>query len=183
VAAIPVYNSHHWQQAETYTLEHPEQYEEQVNRFVHHIKHIWCQNDGATATYYLNWFASILQQPERKLQVALLVQGDHGAGKGIVAMLLRDIIGRVHFTHFTNLSDVLSRFNGIMYYGKNGTLRIQNSNFAIDSLFCVFQISISIKNKTFDSAIFSRIFLPAIFSWIFLPAIFSMIFPGYIFRD
>jgi len=71
-------------------LEHPEQYEEQVNRFVYHITHIWCQDDGAAA-YCLNWFASILQHPERKLQVALLVQGVHGAGKGIVAMLLRAI--------------------------------------------------------------------------------------------
>jgi len=41
------------QQAETYTLEHPKQYEEQVNRFVYHIRHIWCQDDGATATSQL----------------------------------------------------------------------------------------------------------------------------------
>jgi len=100
------------QQAEAYTLQHPGQYAEQVHRFVHHITHIWCQDDDDAAAYCLNWFASVLQHPERKLQVALLVQGDHGADKGVVAMLLRAIIGRVHFTHFTNLSDALNRFNG-----------------------------------------------------------------------
>jgi phage/plasmid-associated DNA primase len=80
--------------------------------FTDHIAQIWCQGDPTLAEYVLSWLAHLLQFPEIKLGTALLVRGEHGAGKGVVTMLMRAIIGRVHFSHFVNLAQMTGQYNG-----------------------------------------------------------------------
>jgi len=87
-------------------------WQEDAKVFTDHIEQIWCQGDAELSNYVLNWLAHLLQFPEKKLGVALLVRGDHGAGKGVLMMLMREIIGRAHFSHFINLAEMTGQYNG-----------------------------------------------------------------------
>jgi hypothetical protein len=79
--------------------------------FSDHITKIWCRGDLEASAYTLNWLAHTLQFPEKKMGVALLVQGSHGAGKGVIGTIMRAIIGTAHYTHLTNISELLGKFN------------------------------------------------------------------------
>ena len=100
-----------WKRAEEYVHTNRDEYDASIKLFLNHIKHILCQNDEDAYEYTLNWLAHLLQYPEIKMKVAILLRGEHGAGKGTIAMLLRRIIGRAHFTHFTNIGELTDKFN------------------------------------------------------------------------
>ena len=87
-------------------------WQEEAKLFTNHIEQIWCQGDEVLSNYVLDWLAHLLQFPEIKMGVALLVRGDHGAGKGIITALMREIIGRAHFSNFVNLSQLTGQYNG-----------------------------------------------------------------------
>ena len=54
----------------------------------------------------------MVQRPEIKVSVALLIRGEQGAGKGVVQEILRKILGRTHSSYFVNLSQMLGQYNG-----------------------------------------------------------------------
>jgi hypothetical protein len=87
-------------------------WQEDARVFTDHIGQIWCQGDEELSTYVLDWLAHLLQFPEKKLGVALLVRGDHGAGKGVVMTLMREMLGRAHFSSFVNLGAMTGQYNG-----------------------------------------------------------------------
>jgi hypothetical protein len=84
---------------------------EDAHVFSTHIKEVWCQGDELSLSYALNWLAHLIQYPEKKMNVAILLSGTQGAGKGIISMIMRAIIGRPHFTHFTDIKELLGQFN------------------------------------------------------------------------
>ena len=127
--------------AAQYASENEEKYNEDKQVIINHLHDIWCNGDVQLSEYVLNWFAHVLQRPETKLGTALLVRGDHGnstvtwtpqcgmsfgcklsltsnffvsfsgCGKSVILTMMRDIIGRAHFTNFVNLSDVTAAYN------------------------------------------------------------------------
>jgi hypothetical protein len=48
-----------------------------------HIREIWCDSNEELGDYVLNWFATIIQKPE-KSGVALVLKAEEGAGKGSI---------------------------------------------------------------------------------------------------
>ena len=90
----------------------PHVWQEQAKVFSDHILHIWCQGDANLCGYVLDWLAHVVQRPEIKVSVALLIRGEQGAGKGVVQEILRKILGRTHSSYFVNLSQMLGQYNG-----------------------------------------------------------------------
>jgi hypothetical protein len=89
----------------------PQRSDADANVFYEHIHKVFCHGDDVNTHYLFDWLAHLIQYPERKMSVAVLVSGAHGAGKGWVTMIMRGIIGRAHFTQFTDINELIGKFN------------------------------------------------------------------------
>lgn len=49
-----------------------------------HLRHIWCRDNEQHYRYLLVWLADLIQHPERKSGIALVVKGEKGTGKSII---------------------------------------------------------------------------------------------------
>ena len=70
---------------------------------------------GGTRLYFdylWSWMAQMVQQPERKPGVAVVLQGAKGCGKSIVGDVLARLIGPGHRAVVKDREHVLGRFNG-----------------------------------------------------------------------
>jgi len=75
---------------------------------INHIVKVWCREEEAAATYVLNWMAHIMQNPETKTGVALVISGREGCGKGLVVQKLIQVIGQRHCYQTANIGDICS---------------------------------------------------------------------------
>ncbi len=76
-------------------------------------KHIWkviCKTNRKAFRYFLQWMASVLQHPERQGYAFIVMRGEKGAGKGIVAAPFLRILGS-HSLHIFNAQHLIGRFN------------------------------------------------------------------------
>lgn len=62
------------------------------SRIRYHLKQIWCRGDEERFRYLMTWFAHLLQYPEEKPHVALVIKGRKGAGKSTI---FEGIFGRI----------------------------------------------------------------------------------------
>ena len=68
--------------------------------------------DKPFTTYMMDWFANIIQHPESKTQVAILLQGPMGCGKSAIFNLWRAIVGeRASSATGKPAEDYFSRFS------------------------------------------------------------------------
>ncbi|WP_230852431.1 primase-helicase family protein, partial [Vibrio crassostreae] len=63
--------------------------------------------------YLMNWVAHMIQKPEEKPEVAIVLKAGQGTGKGTFVDPLGKIIG-AHFVHLTEQSQVVGRFNSLL---------------------------------------------------------------------
>ena len=89
----------------------PLEYTEHTRLIMHHIKHILCRDDEQNFEYVLNWLAHVIQRPHVKTAVAIAIQGREGAGKGILWIFIRAIIGPAYYSHITSMAQLTGRFN------------------------------------------------------------------------
>lgn len=82
-----------------------------LERIYYHIEHIICNDDPACIEYLLNWIARGFQYPEKTGQVATILRGLKGCGKGTIAILIKFIFGQ-HSLHITNAKHLVGNFNG-----------------------------------------------------------------------
>jgi Family of unknown function (DUF5906) len=59
-----------------------------------HIREVICQENRARFDYFIGWEARAVQQPATPGEVAIVLKGKKGTGKGIVARALRRIMGQ-----------------------------------------------------------------------------------------
>jgi len=76
-----------------------------------HIRDVICSGDEVLDTYVMNWLARMVQKPGEPGQVALVLRGDRGAGKGTLGEALGDIFGR-HSIHLNDPKQLSGQFNG-----------------------------------------------------------------------
>ncbi len=69
-----------------------------------------CSGNAELAEYFLNAMALIVQRPGTRLEVALVLRGAQGTGKGTLFRMLGKIFGR-HFLHITNSRHLVGNFN------------------------------------------------------------------------
>jgi hypothetical protein len=78
-----------------------------VEMFEQHVRDIWCDSDPELGDYVLNWFATIVQKPE-KSEVALVLKAEEGAGKGSVGkFFIEHIFGKKHAHMLKNMEKEL----------------------------------------------------------------------------
>ena len=82
-----------------------------LERIYYHITHVICNDDDACIEYLFNWIARCLQYPEKTGQVAVVMKGIEGCGKGTLARFIKDIFGQ-HGLHITNAKHLVGNFNG-----------------------------------------------------------------------
>jgi len=63
-----------------------------VHPFIHHIHHVITNQEMKHTDFVIDYFANMLQHPERKSQVAISLFGAQGCGKGILFDLFREEI-------------------------------------------------------------------------------------------
>jgi hypothetical protein len=81
-----------------------------VQPFLDHIYNVWCRTDHKLCQYVLSWFAHVYQKPWKKTQVALVLRGSKGSGKGVVMEFMKQIFGGQTYWHINKLDDVTGNF-------------------------------------------------------------------------
>lgn len=83
---------------------------EKLAPLLNHIKNVWCSGKEDYYTYVVNWMANLIQHPEKKIGVSIVIKGIEGSGKGIVVQKLGKIIGDRYYKQPTDAEDILGKF-------------------------------------------------------------------------
>lgn len=78
--------------------------------FLEHVYANLCARDQALFDYVLNWTARMVQQPDRPGEVALVIRGKKGTGKGFFFRTVASLLGQ-HSLHVSNAKFVVGDFN------------------------------------------------------------------------
>jgi hypothetical protein len=63
------------------------------SRMQDHLHKVVCAGGSNDYDWFLGWMANMLQHPERQGEVAVVLRGEEGSGKGLVAKALKRIVG------------------------------------------------------------------------------------------
>lgn len=75
-----------------------------------HIRGVIADNNEQVYLYVISWLALTLQHPENQTEVALILRGNKGCGKGILGHLIRKLFGN-HGLHITSCHHLTGKFN------------------------------------------------------------------------
>ena len=76
-----------------------------------HLKYIICSGDQVAYRYLLGWLARAVQHPERQAEVAVVMIGGRGTGKGTLGNWFIRLFG-AHGLHVQNANHLVGQFNG-----------------------------------------------------------------------
>jgi ABC-type cobalamin/Fe3+-siderophores transport system ATPase subunit len=76
-----------------------------------HIIDVIAGGNPEFADYVMNWIAWSIQHPDAPAEVALVLMGRKGAGKGTLVRCLERIFG-AHTFQVTSREEVIGKFNG-----------------------------------------------------------------------
>lgn len=76
-----------------------------------HLKYIICSGDQSAYRYLLGWLGHAVQNPEKQAEVAVVMIGGRGTGKGVVGGWFRSMFG-AHGTHIQSADHLTGKFNG-----------------------------------------------------------------------
>jgi len=84
-----------------------------INVFTNHIKEVWADNNEEHYKYIMGWLAQVIKTPEKKTEVAILLQGGQGSGKTLPCdVLLEHVFGKDLGMTASGLGSLTQRFNG-----------------------------------------------------------------------
>jgi len=75
-----------------------------------HIFEVICDSNDPVYQYLMGWLARMIQQPGNQGEVAIVLQGGRGTGKGMFGNALCRVLGQ-HACHVTNGQHVTGNFN------------------------------------------------------------------------
>ena len=78
--------------------------------YLAHLRDNICCKVDAHYQYLLNWMAHAAQNPGRQGEVALVMQGKEGTGKGVTAKEFGRLFG-AHFRHISQAGHLTGHFN------------------------------------------------------------------------
>jgi Family of unknown function (DUF5906) len=77
----------------------------------HHLFRVVASKDKQRFRYVLNWMAWCVQNPDKRAEVALVMEGKRGTGKGTLGNALCKLFGQ-HSIHISSAERLAGRFNG-----------------------------------------------------------------------
>ena len=102
---------------------------QKIEMILTHIKEIWCKKDEELYNYVIDIFAHIIQKPNEKLGIAILLKSQQGAGKSIPLEIIgENVIGENYYIMTNDIEHILGRFNSAME-GKLLTLADEVNNY------------------------------------------------------
>lgn len=78
--------------------------------FINHIRENLCDGNEVLSDYVIKWMARMMQEPGRPAEVALVIRGKKGTGKGFVGRALCRLLGQYSF-HCSSSKYVTGNFN------------------------------------------------------------------------
>lgn len=81
-----------------------------IELFISHIRKNICQNNEEYYHYLISWMARTVQQPDCAGEVAIVLRGDMGTGKGIFCKHFGSLFGR-HFLQISDPKHLIGSFN------------------------------------------------------------------------
>ena len=85
--------------------------DDEIEPALTHLLKVVCADNKEHYTYMLNWMASVVQNPDLQAEVAVILLGGRGTGKGTLGRWMRDIFG-AHGIHITHPRHLTGNFNG-----------------------------------------------------------------------
>lgn len=76
-----------------------------------HIRDVICSGDEQVYGYLIRWLARCVQHPELRAEVAVVMRGGRGCGKGTLGNWMVDIFGRNHGMQILQSSHLTGKFN------------------------------------------------------------------------
>jgi len=81
--------------------------------YLNHLERVICNGDQQAFKYLVGWLAHLIQKPDEKPSVAIVMKSVEGAGKGTMVKPLLQILG-VHGVQINGAGQVGGRFNSTM---------------------------------------------------------------------
>ncbi|GMV70897.1 MAG: hypothetical protein DYG93_08480 [Leptolyngbya sp. PLA2] len=78
--------------------------------FLAHVRENLCRGDERAYEYLMNWMARCVQRPAEPGEVAVVLRGKEGTGKGFVAKTFGGLFGR-HYVQVTDPKHLVGSFN------------------------------------------------------------------------
>jgi len=82
--------------------------------YLEHLRRVLCRGNEANYRYLLGWIAYRVQNPHLAGQVAVVLRGKQGTGKGTFARHLGKLFG-THYKHVTNPEHITGQFNTVLH--------------------------------------------------------------------
>lgn len=79
-------------------------------KFKAHVLQNICRGNKGHFTYLWKWVASAVQHPDKPGEVAVVLKGKQGTGKGVFARTIGSLFGQ-HFVHISKGESLTGRFN------------------------------------------------------------------------
>ncbi len=80
------------------------------SKFADHTRDVICAGNESAFNYVLNWMALTVQQPGLVMEVAIVLRGGQGTGKGVWARGFGSLVGD-HFVQVTQSRHLVGNFN------------------------------------------------------------------------
>ena len=85
--------------------------------FWDHVFRIWCQSTPELFTYVHNWLCSRVQRPWYRVDCALILRSEQGAGKGVIMDKLAEVLGKQYMSKPPSLEHITGNsFNKHYFY-------------------------------------------------------------------
>jgi hypothetical protein len=78
--------------------------------YLQHLKEVVCGGDETHYQYLIHWMARAVQYPERPGEVAIVLRGEQGTGKGLTIKIFGNLFGR-HFLQIADSKHLIGNFN------------------------------------------------------------------------
>ncbi len=78
--------------------------------FLNHCSDVVCNGDKKHYIYLLSWLAHLVQRPEQKIGVAIILRGLKGTGKGVFMNTIGELFGK-HYTLINHQKHLTGAFN------------------------------------------------------------------------
>lgn len=82
--------------------------------YLEHLRRVVCQGKQEHYDYLIRWMANGVQNPHKPGQVAVVLRGKQGTGKGVAAKHYGRLFG-THFKHVVNPEHITGQFNTILH--------------------------------------------------------------------
>lgn len=83
----------------------------EVEPFLRHVYDVICNGDTVAGDWLIQWFAHLIQRPEEKPSVAVLLKSVEGTGKNSLVKPFAQILGS-HCVQLNGADQIINRFNG-----------------------------------------------------------------------